>query len=192
MSATRKLSHGLRFALDLGPLILFFGVLTATKNIFAATAVFMAGVAVSLSVGFMRERRLSPMPAITAIIVFVFGGLTLYLHNDVFIKIKPTIIYLIFAAILAGGLMTGRTFIKYLFEHAFQLDETGWRSLTWRWTIFFLVMAIANEIVWRNFSAEAWAGYKLFGALPATFLYAIAQTPLVLKHKIEQDEATAD
>lgn len=181
----RRLPPLVRVALDLGPLVLFFGVLAKT-NVFIATGTFMAVTAVTLVTGFIYERRLSPMAAITAVVVLVFGGLTVWLHNDLFIKIKPTIIYLIFAAILAGGLVTGRSLVKYLFDHAFHLDEKGWRLLTWRWVMFFIAMAIANEIVWRNFSLQFWAGYKLFGAVPATFLFALAQTPLIMKHHAEE------
>jgi intracellular septation protein len=181
----RRLSPLARTALDLGPLVFFFGVLMKT-NVFIATGVFMAAMAVGVAFGYYKERRLSPMAAISFVVVLVFGGLTIWLHNDLFIKIKPTIIYLIFATILAGGLATRRSLIKNLFDHAFQLDEEGWRLLTWRWVFFFLAMAAANEIVWRNFSLQVWAGYKLFGAIPATFLFALAQAPLILKHNIEE------
>lgn len=174
-----------RMGLDLGPLVIFFAVLTRT-NVFVATAAFMAAMVVALITGYTYERRLSPMALITLAIVLLFGGLTLWLHNDLFIKIKPTIIYVIFAAILAGGLVTGRSFIKFLFDHAFHLTEEGWRLLTWRWVLFFVAMALANEIVWRNFSLQIWAAYKLFGAVPLTFLFALAQAPLVLKHQIEE------
>jgi intracellular septation protein len=181
----RRLPPLLRMLIDLGPLVLFFGVLAKT-NVFIATGVFMAVTVASLITGYVYERRLSPMPVISAVVVLVFGGLTIWLHNDLFIKIKPTIIYLIFATILAGGLVTRRNFIKYLFDQAFHLDDAGWRALTWRWVFFFLAMAVANEIVWRNFSLQVWAGYKLFGAIPATFLFALAQTPLILKHHVEE------
>ncbi|MGH6870757.1 MAG: septation protein A [Rhizomicrobium sp.] len=181
----RRLPPLARVGLDIGPLLLFFLVLART-NVFIATGAFMAVTAVTLSTGYIYERRLSPMAAITAVVVLVFGGLTIWLHNDLFIKIKPTIIYLIFATVLAGGLVTGRSLAKYLFDHAFHLDDRGWRLLTWRWVFFFVAMAIANEIVWRSFSLQVWAGYKLFGAIPLTFLFALAQTPLILKHHVEE------
>ncbi|HTQ13868.1 MAG TPA: septation protein A [Rhizomicrobium sp.] len=181
----RRLPPLARAALDIGPLVLFFAVLAMT-NVFIATGAFMAVTVVTLATGYAYERRLSPMAAVTALIVLVFGGLTLWLHNDVFIKVKPTILYLIFAAILSGGLVTGRNLLKYVFDQAFHLDARGWRLLTWRWACFFVVMAIANEIVWRNFSIKVWAGYKLFGAIPITFLFAMAQAPLILRHHIEE------
>jgi intracellular septation protein len=184
----RRLAPLWRTALDLGPLVVFFALLMKT-DVYVATAVFMGVMAAAMTVGYIYERRISPMAAISFVIVLVFGGLTIYLHNDLFIKIKPTITYLIFAAVLAGGLATRRSFIKYLFDHAFHLDEEGWRRLTWRWVFFFLAMALANEIVWRNFSLQVWAGYKAFGAIPLTFLFAIAQAPLIMKHQIEEPEA---
>jgi len=177
-----------RTGLDLGPLLIFFGVL-AKFDVYIATAVFVAVTLVAIGVGYAYERKISPMALISAAVVVVFGGLTLWLHNDLFIKIKPTVLYLIFATVLTGGLVTRRNFIKYLFDHAFHLDEEGWRILTWRWVVFFVVMAVANEIVWRNFSTQIWAGYKIFGAIPATFLFAFAQTPLILKHHVEEAPA---
>ncbi|HXM00662.1 MAG TPA: septation protein A [Rhizomicrobium sp.] len=188
MSAGRRLSPLARTGLDLGPVVIFVALLLTT-NAFVATGAFMAAMAAALAIGFAVERRFSPMALITGAIVLVFGGLTLYLHNFIFIQIKPTIIYTIFAIILAGGLATGRNFIKYLFDHAFHLTEPGWRMLTWRWVFFFIAMAIANEIVWRNFSLQVWGAYKLFGAVPLTFLFALAQTPLILKHQIEEKPA---
>ena len=174
-------------ALDFLPLVLFFAILT-WKGIFAATAAFMAAIALVVGYTLTRHRRLSPMLALTAAIVLVLGGLTLYLHDKTFIKIKPTIAYSIFAIILAGGLMTGRNFIKLLLEQSFHLPDAQWRILTIRWIGFFLFMAVLNEIVWRNFSDEIWAGFKLFGAIPLTILFAVAQTPFILKHQIEETE----
>ena len=174
-------------ALDFLPLILFFAVLT-WKGIFVATAVFMAAIAFVVVYTLTRHRRVSPMLAVTAAIVLVLGGLTLYLHDKTFIKIKPTIAYTIFAIILAGGLMTGRNFIKLLLEQSFHLPDAQWRTLTIRWIGFFLFMAVLNEIVWRNFSDEIWAGFKLFGAIPLTIVFALAQTPFILKHQIEEKD----
>lgn len=183
--AARRLAQPARLALDLGPLVLFFVVLRLA-GIFAATGAFMVAVGIALATGFAVERRVSPIPVITAAVVMVFGGLTLYLHDKTFIKLKPTIIYLIFAFILAAGAATGRNFIRLLFDQAFHLTETGWRQLTYRWIGFFIVMAILNEIIWRNFSDTFWAGFKIFGAIPLTFLFAAAQVPLVLKHEIKE------
>jgi intracellular septation protein len=174
-------------ALDFVPLVLFFAVLV-WKNIFIATGVFMAAIATVVGYTLIRHRRVSPMLALTAAIVLLLGGLTLYLHDKTFIKIKPTIAYSIFAAILGGGLATGRNFIKLLLEQSFHLADAHWRVLTVRWIFFFVFMAILNEIVWRNFSDETWAAFKLFGAIPLTVLFALAQTPFILKYAVEDEQ----
>ncbi len=148
-----------RLLLDLGPLIVFFAGFKYL-GIFGATAAFMAAVMISLCVGFVLEKRLSPMPLFTALLVLIFGGLTLYLKNDIFIKMKPTVLYAFFGATLIGGLSFKRLFIKYVFAQAFELDETGWRQLTWRWGIFFLALAVLNESVWRNASTAAWVSFR--------------------------------
>jgi intracellular septation protein len=179
-----------RLALDLGPLIVFFAGFKYL-GIFGATAAFMAAVLVALCAGFLLEKRLSPMPLFTAVLVLIFGGLTLYLKNDIFIKMKPTVLYFFFGATLIGGLAFKRLFIKYVFAQAFELDETGWRQLTWRWGIFFLVLACVNELVWRNASTAEWVSFKVWGIIPLIFLFALAQTPFVMKHHIEP-EKTAD
>ena len=179
-----------RLILDLGPLIVFFAGFKYL-GIFGATAAFMAAVLLSLCVGFVLEKRLSPMPLFTAILVVIFGGLTLYLKNDMFIKMKPTVLYAFFGATLIGGLWFKRLFIKYVFAQAFELDETGWRQLTWRWGSFFLLLAVLNEAVWRNASTATWVSFKVWGIIPLIFLFALAQTPFVMKHHIEP-EKTAD
>lgn len=176
----------LKLALDLGPLLLFFGV-NAYSGIFAATAVFMVAVTISLSVGFALERKLSPMPVVTGVVVLVFGGLTLYLADDLFIKLKPTIVNTIFAAVLLGGLASGRLFIKYLFGEAFRLNDAAWRTLTIRWSCFFLVLAVLNEIVWRNFSTDAWVAFKVWGIFPLSVVFALAQTPFIQRNQLADD-----
>ena len=179
-----------RLILDLGPLIVFFAGFKYL-GIFGATAAFMAAVLLSLAIGFVLEKKLSPMPLFTAILVVIFGGLTLYLKNDMFIKMKPTVLYAFFGATLIGGLWFKRLFIKYVFAQAFELDETGWRQLTWRWGSFFLALAVLNEAVWRNASTATWVSFKVWGIIPLIFLFALAQTPFVMKHHIEP-EKTAD
>ena len=176
-----------RLILDLGPLIVFFAGFKYL-GIFGATAAFMAAVLLSLAIGFVLEKKLSPMPLFTAILVVIFGGLTLYLKNDMFIKMKPTVLYAFFGATLIGGLWFKRLFIKYVFAQAFELDETGWRQLTWRWGSFFLVLAVLNEAVWRNASTAAWVSFKVWGIIPLIFLFALAQTPFVMKHHIEPEK----
>ncbi|MBI3675646.1 MAG: septation protein A [Proteobacteria bacterium] len=180
-----RLSPLLKLALDIGPLFAFFAVLTRT-DVYIATATFMVLVAGSLIVTYSIERRISPMLAISFVLVMIFGGLTLYLHNDLFVKLKPTIYYVTVAVILAAGLITRRNFLKIVLDQAFHLPEDAWRTLTWRWIGFFVLMAVMNEVVWRSFSLTQWASYKLFVALPLTLVFAIAQTPFMLKHQIEE------
>ena len=177
-----------RLALDLGPLMVFF-IGFKYLGIFGATASFMAAVLIALAAGWLLEKKLSPMPLVTAVLVIVFGGLTLYLKNDMFIKMKPTVLYAFFGVTLIGGLSFNRLFIKYVFAQAFELDETGWRQLTWRWGLFFLALAVINEMVWRNASTATWVSFKVWGIIPLIFLFALSQTPFVMKHHIEPENS---
>lgn len=181
-TTTRKIKPLQRLALDLGPLLIFFGTFQ-WAGIFAATATFMAAVLVTLVIGYSIERRISPMPVVTAVLVLIFGGLTLYLKNDTFIKMKPTVLYAFFGITLLGGLAFGRLFVKYVFAAAFELSEEGWRKLTWRWGCFFIALAVVNEIVWRSQPTAMWVKFKVFGIIPLIMLFALAQTPLVLRHE---------
>ena len=184
--------HLRRLALDLGPLVLFFGTYKLSNDFFVATGVFMAAILASLAIGYATERRLSPMPLVTAFLVLVFGGLTIGLRSEVFLKIKPTVLYTFFSALLLGGLVFNRLFIKYVFEQAFDLTERGWRSLTWRWGLFFVFLAALNEVIWRNMSTDFWVSFKFAGVLPLTFLFALAQTPFVLKHQVANETPEAN
>ena len=176
-----------RLALDLGPLLIFFATYTRL-GIFKATAVFMAAVVIALVLDWIFEKKLSPIPLFTAILVGIMGGLTLYLQNSIFIKIKPTILYAAFGLLLLAGLRFNRLFIKYVFAQAFELDDTGWKKLTVRWGIFFLCLAVLNEAVWRSTSEANWVKFKVFAILPLIFLFALAQTPLVLRHQTAADK----
>jgi len=189
MTATTKpqLNPFLKLVFDLGPLALFFFA-NSRFGIFVATATFMVAVLAALAASYALTRQLPIMPVVTAIIVLVFGGLTLFLHNDVFIKIKPTIIYALFGAVLLGGLFFGKSFLGIVFDSLFHLTDEGWRKLTWRWAIFFLVLAVLNEIVWRNTSTDMWVNFKVFGFLPLTFLFGAAQYPLLRKYAVEPAE----
>jgi len=175
-----------RLLLDLGPLLVFFATFKFF-GLFPAIAAFMVAMVPALILGFVLERRLSPMPVFTAVLVLIFGGLTLYLKNEIFFKMTPTIIYTFFGAVLIGGLLFKRLFIKYVFAEAFELDETGWRQLTWRWGFFFFALAALNEGVWRNASTAHWVDFKVWGIILLIFLFALAQTPLVMKHHIDPD-----
>jgi intracellular septation protein len=148
----------------------------------------MVAITVALAVGYMLERKISPMPLFTAVLVLIFGGLTLYLQSEVFLKVKVTILYAFFGIILLGGLATGRLFIKYVFGHAFDLDEQGWRKLTLRWGIFCFALAALNETVWRLTSTDTWVDFKVWGILPLILLFGVAQTPLLLKHGQEENK----
>jgi intracellular septation protein len=127
--------------------------------------------------------RVTAVPMVTAVLVVVFGGLTFYLDDPSFIKLKPTIINLLFSGALVVGLATGRPLLKLLLGEAFQLSEQGWRKLTVRWALFFFALAILNEIVWRNFSESAWVNFKVFGIVPLTILFAMAQIPLIKRYQ---------
>jgi intracellular septation protein len=177
----------LKLALDLGPLLIFF-VANAVFGIFTATAVFMAAMLIVIAIGFAIERKVSPMPLITASVVLVFGGLTLWLSNDIFIKIKPTILYVMFAAVLIGGLAFSRLFIKLVLGQTLHLSDTAWRTLTWRWSLFFIALAIANEIVWRHVSTNTWVAFKVWGVFPLTVIFAMAQTPFIARHQVEGEQ----
>ena len=171
-----------RLALDFGPLIIF-GAVFFGWGIFAATAAIIPAVLLALAIGYGLEKKLSPMPIFTAAAVVILGGLTLYLKNDAFIKMKPTVVYGFFSAILLGGLAFNSLYIKYAFTIAFELDDEGWRKLTVRWGLFFLALAFLNEAVWRNFSTGVWI-YAKIGMIVLTFLFAIAQAPLLMKHQV--------
>jgi intracellular septation protein len=177
-----------KLVIELGPLLVFFAG-NAWGGIYFGTAAFMAATLISLAVARFRYHKVPVMPLVSAVIVFVFGGLTLYLQDETFIKLKPTIVYTMFAALLAAGLMLRRPLLELLFGPVFTLTEEGWRKLTVRWTAFFIVMAIVNELVWRNFSTDAWVSFKAFGFLPLTFLFALAQVPLMQRYGEPPSEA---
>ena len=172
-----------RLILDLGPLLIFFGTFKYA-GFFAATGAFMVAITAALAIGYAFERKISPMPLFTALLVLVFGGLTLYLQNETFLKVKVTILYSFFGVILLGGLMTGRLFLKYVFAQAFELDEAGWKKLTVRWGIFCFALAALNEAVWRQTSTDIWVDFKVWGILPLTLIFTVAQLPLMLRHAL--------
>lgn len=173
----------LKVGLELAPLIIFFAV-NARQGIFPAVLALTAATAVSLAAMLWFFGRIAPMPLISAALVFVFAGLTWYFQDETFIKIKPTIVYLLFAVPLLGGLIFKRPLLQLMLEDAMQLDHDGWWALSLRWGVFFIAMAILNEIVWRNFSTETWAAMKAFGFLPLTIAFGASQVPLILKHQI--------
>ena len=179
----------LKLALELGPLIVFFFA-NSRFGIFTATAVFMVAISIALVTSWVLTRKLAMMPLITGIVVLVFGSLTLYLQDDLFIKLKPTIVNSLFGGILLGGLYFGKSLLGYVFDSVFKLTDEGWRRLTFRWGIFFFVLAIINEIVWRNFSTDFWVSFKVFGFMPITLIFTLAQMPLISKHSVTEDSET--
>lgn len=203
---TRKeMSPLLKLALELGPLGVFFlfnargeqiaelfPVLQAVgKPIFLATAAFMVAITVSLVVSLWLTKRLPIMPLVSGAVVLVFGALTLWLHDELFIKLKPTIVNCLFGAVLLGGLLFGKSLLGYVFDSAFRLTDEGWRKLTFRWGVFFFVLAAINEIVWRSFSTDFWVSFKVFGIMPITLVFTLTQLPLIQKHAIIEDSKDA-
>jgi intracellular septation protein len=170
-----------KLALDIGPLVLFF-VVNGRWGIYAATGIFMVAVIVALIVSYVMIRRFPVMTVLSAVIVMVFGGLTIWLQDDTFIKMKPTIIYALFAGVLGIGLLMKKPLLATVFDAMFHLTDEGWHKLTIRWALFFVFMAVLNEIVWRTQSTDFWVGFKLFGAIPLTFVFALLQYPLMAKY----------
>ena len=173
-----------KLATELGPLLVFFGV-NARFQLFAATAAFMVAIVAAMIASYVETRHVPVMALVTGIIVLVFGTLTLVLHDETFIKVKPTIIYGLFALVLGGGLLFGRSFIAIMFDQMFNLTPQGWRILTMRWTLFFLAMAFLNEAIWRTQTTDFWVAFKAFGVIPLTMIFAITQMPLIKRYHLE-------
>ncbi len=176
-----------KLALDLGPLIVFFAV-NGYYGIFPATAAFMAAIILALVGSRLLLGKISPMPLVTAVLVMVFGGLTLFLHDETFIKIKPTILYVLFALLLLAGLAFNRLFLQLLMGENIQMTKQGWRVMTYRWAGFFVFLAVANEVVWRTMSTDFWVAFKLFGLLPLTLLFAGVQIGLIRRHALHPED----
>jgi len=179
--------QGVKLLVEIGPLVVFF-IANSQYDIFAATGAFMVATAVSLFASRLIFKRVPAMPLVTGIFVFIMGGLTLYLHDELFIKLKPTIVNLLFASILLGGLAYGHSLLKYLFSDVFQLLDEGWRKLTLRWALFFLFLAVLNEIVWRFFSTDFWVAFKVFGIMPLTLIFSIMQLGLMQRYQADTSD----
>jgi intracellular septation protein len=177
----------LKLALELGPLGVFFSV-NYYAGIYYATAAFMVATTVSLITSKVLLRRIPILALVTGIFVLVFGALTIYLENDTFIKMKPTIVNSLFASVLAAGLYFRRPLLKLALGEMLQLTDTGWRLLTIRWALFFVALAILNEIVWRSFSTDTWVSFKVFGIMPLTFIFMMSQITLIMQHQVEEDQ----
>lgn len=209
MTDKTQMNPLLKLALDIGPLVLFFyansrpalfapfvssfvpeQLLTGERaGIFVATAVFMVAIVIALAVSYALTLRLPVMPVVSAVIVMVFGGLTLILQDELFIKLKPTIIYLLFAGVLTGGLILRKPLLEMVFDSVFHLTEEGWRKLTIRWASFFFALAVLNELVWRTQTTDTWVSFKVFGVVPLTFVFAALQYPLMTKYAAPRKES---
>jgi intracellular septation protein len=177
-----------KLLIELGPLLVFFGA-NAAAGIYVATAAFMVVTLIALVVAKWRYHKLPVMPLVSGAVVLVFGTLTLYLRDETFIKLKPTIVYLIFAALLGAGLLLKKPVLELLLGPVFNLTVQGWRKLTFRWALFFIAMAVVNELVWRNFSTDTWVTFKAFGFLPITFAFALSQMPLMQRYGTAPDSS---
>lgn len=196
----------LKLALELGPLVVFFfanarGEKLAAQfpalgalggPIFVATALFMAATMLSLAVSYALTRTVPVMPLVSGAVVMVFGLLTLWLQDDTFIKMKPTIINTLFGVTLLTGLYFGKSFLKIVFDAAFQIDEAGWKKMTLRWGLFFLFLALLNEVVWRNFDTDFWVAFKVWAVMPITLLFTFSQLPLIMRHAVESNLIESD
>lgn len=206
--AARQHSSVLKLFLELGPLAIFFvvnsraeawnlgrflpisGVKPDQMAIMAATFAFMVATLIALGLSLALMRRVPVMPLVSGVIVVLFGGLTLYLQDDLFIKLKPTIVNLIFAAALLGGLFVfKKPLLAIVFDSVIQMDDRGWWKLSLRWGLFFLFLAALNEVVWRNFSTDTWVTFKVFGTMPITIVFALCQVPLMQRHALQQEDA---
>ena len=187
----KKLHPALKFVLELGPVIIFF-VVNSKYDIFDATIVLMVSVVTTLGISWAITRHLPAMPLVTAALVLVFGTLTVILHDENFIKLKVTILYTLLGGALIGALYFGKLLLPIVFDMAIHMDDAGWRKLTWRWGLFFFLLAGLNEIFRRVLTTDQWMYFKTFGILPLTVVFAIAQTPLILRHEIPAESDDTD
>ena len=186
-----------RLLIDIGPLLVFFltnylAPVPGPLRIFVATGAFMAAMIAAMIYSQLRFRHISPLLLFSGFMVVVLGGLTIWLQNETFIKMKPTVYYALVAGLLAFGLKTDKPLLKMVLGSAYPgLDEEGWRLLTRNWALFFAFMAVLNEAVWRNSTTDFWVGFKLWGAIPLTFLFAALNVPMLLRHGLSKSEAEA-
>ena len=173
-----------KLLIDIGPLAVFF-IFYTRSGLQASILPFMVATVIAVLFSYILEKKIPIMPTVGAAIVLLFGGLTIYFDNDVFFKMKPTIINVLFAVILYGGILINKPLLKYLLGAALKLEEAGWKILTQRWIGFFIALAVLNEIVWRTQSTDVWVNFKVFGILPITFIFTMTQFPLIKKYQIE-------
>ena len=173
-----------KLLIDIGPLAVFF-IFYTRSGLQASILPFMVATVIAVLFSYILEKKIPIMPTVGAVIVLLFGGLTIYFDNDVFFKMKPTIINVLFAVILYGGILINKPVLKYLLGAALKLEEAGWKILTQRWIGFFIALAVLNEIVWRTQTTDIWVNFKVFGILPITFIFTMTQFPLIKKYQIE-------
>ena len=173
-----------KLLIDIGPLVVFF-VFYSRSDLKSAIIPFMIATIIAVLFSYIMEKKIPVMPTVGAFIILIFGGLTIYFDNEVFFKMKPTIINLLFALILYGGVIVKKPLLKFLLGAAIKLEDDGWKILTQRWISFFIALAILNEIVWRTQSTDIWVSFKVFGILPITFIFTMTQFPLIKKYQIE-------
>ena len=173
-----------KLLIDIGPLAVFF-IFYTRSGLQASILPFMVATVIAVLFSYILEKKIPIMPTVGAGIVLLFGGLTIYFDNDIFFKMKPTIINILFAVILYGGILINKPLLKYLLGAALKLEEAGWKILTQRWIGFFIALAVLNEIVWRTQSTDVWVNFKVFGILPITFIFTMTQFPLIKKYQIE-------
>ena len=177
------MSQGLKLLIEMGPLVAFFAG-NWFGGIFFGTGVFMVATIISLAVSWTLTRKIAMVPLVSAVFVALFGALTLWLQSDLFIKVKVTMINALFGAVLLGGVAFGKSYLKLIMGEAMKLSDDAWRTLSIRWGVFFFAMAGLNEIVWRNFTTDQWVNFKVFGLLPLTLVFAVANAPYMTKHMI--------
>jgi intracellular septation protein len=175
----------IKLALEIGPLVVFF-LVNARADIFVGTAWFMAAMVVALALSWLLLKRIAVMPLVTGVLVLIFGGLTLYFHDDTFIKLKPTIINAMFGSVLLGGLLFGQSLLRYVFGDVYKLKPKGWTILTWRWGLFFFALAVVNEVVWRTQSTDFWVAFKVWANMPLTVIFAAFQLPVLNRYAEER------
>ncbi|MFC3690982.1 septation protein A [Chenggangzhangella methanolivorans] len=181
LDQSRAVNPLLKLALELGPLVVFF-VANSRGGLFVGTGAFMVATVVALSISWALTRRIPIMPLVSGAVVLVFGGLTLALQDELFIKLKPTIVNLLFAGALFGGVAFNKPLLAIVFDQAFDLTHQGWMKLSTRWAWFFVFLAVVNEVVWRTQTTDFWVAFKVWGIMPITLIFAMAQAPLLQRY----------